>query len=132
MTKVPLKILITSSKLLDHPEIKEQIEKLQKVGHEVTVDDSLSFFDFITGPNCWLLRPEVAGLFTIAITNARKVANADQERVNQVTAAKARKKPARSAKPTGPRSRKVKGVVGPEGPSTADQTTFITGDTKGE
>lgn len=109
---VPLKILITDSSLLAVESVKEQIDKLEKAGHSIIIDDSLKQFDFITGPNCWLLRPEVAGLFTMAVTNARKIANADQERVEQVRLTKTRKAPAKRARKVSTRSTQAETVTG--------------------
>jgi hypothetical protein len=106
--QVPLKILITDPTILDHPDIDGQVDKLIKAGHDVTVDAALLQYDFICGPNCWLLRPEVAGLFTMAVTNARKVANADQKRADAHSAAKSSKKPAARAGKASSRSTKVK------------------------
>lgn len=131
MTQVPIKVLITNSKLLEHPDINEQLDKLTKAGHAVTIDDSLAGFDFITGPNCWLLRPEVAGLFTLAVTNARKIANADKERVEQVSLAKASKRAAKGATKISKRKPKVERAAKVEGGPA--QTSFIerTGDGQG-
>jgi hypothetical protein len=98
---VPLKILITDSSLLDNEQLAEQVAKLEKAGHSIVVDDSFKGYDFITGPNCWLLRPEVAGLFKLAIDNARKVANADQKRADAHSVVKASKRTTGKArKPT--------------------------------
>ncbi len=97
MIQVPLKILITDASLLASDVVKEQVDKLEKAGHSVVIDEGLKSFDFICGPNCWLLRPEVANLFILAVTNARKIANANQERINQVKLAKASKKPTKRA-----------------------------------
>jgi len=132
MTQVPLKVLITNSKLLEHPDIAEQLDKMQKAGHAITIDESLSHYDFITGPNCWLLRPEVSGLFTLAVTNARRIANADQERLEQVKLTKASKRTTKSVKPAGKRSRKVKGTGETGGPSTVDTATLFDTDQTGQ
>jgi hypothetical protein len=105
---VPLKILLTDPAIADSPDIGDQIDKLTKAGHDVTIDASMLQYDFIAGPNCWLLRPEVAGLFTMAVTNARKVANADQKRADAHSVAKASKKPAKRAGKIGSRTAKVK------------------------
>jgi hypothetical protein len=109
MVQVPLRILITDSSLLDHPDIQPQIEKLKTAGHDIVVDDGLKKYDFITGPNAWLLRPEVANLFTLAVTNARKIANADKERSEQVRTAKASKAKPKRARAASARVSKVKG-----------------------
>src|SRR5690242_15381325 len=130
--QVPLKILITDGSLLAQDVIKEQIDKLEKVGHTVVIDETLKQFDFICGPNCWLLRPEVANLFTMAVTNARKVANADQERVDQVKLATARKRTAKATSKTSRRKRQVEGVSPAAGSDTVNQTSFIEGDSSGE
>lgn len=97
---VPLRILVTDPALLEAPELKDQIETLAAQGHSVTVEPSLLSYDFICGPNCWFLRPEVAGLFSLALNNARKVANADKTRAKQqTTKAGAPRKPRVSRKP---------------------------------
>jgi hypothetical protein len=93
-TQVPLRILITDPAILEDPTLKAQIETLAAQGHTVSVDNLMLQYDFITGPNCWFLRPEVAGLFSMAINNARKVANADKTR----TALKKEKKVAKPRK----------------------------------
>ena len=77
---VPMKILITDSRIADDPVVKEALEKLTKQGHEIQVDDSYRQYDFICGGNCWYLKPELANLFMLAITNARKIAQADETR----------------------------------------------------
>jgi len=105
---VRLKILITDSKLFEHPDLAPQFDKLRAAGHEIVVDESLTQYDFITGPNCWLLRPEVAGLFTLAVTNARRIANADQERAKQSTVKKVTPRKPRTASQAHSRTRAVK------------------------
>lgn len=89
---VPMRILITDNRIADDPVVKEALEKLTKQGHEIQVDDSYRQYDFICGGNCWYLKPEVANLFTLAVTNARRIANADQERVDKVKLTKAAKR----------------------------------------
>jgi hypothetical protein len=118
---IPLKILLTDSSLLDNEQLVEQVAKLEKAGHSITVDDSFKQYDFVAGPNCWLLRPEVAGLFNLAVTNARKIAQADEgrKRENQEwlvkeRTAKASKKPAKRAGKVNSRSAKVKEPVAVE------------------
>ena len=74
------------------------------------MNDEYRKYDFICGGNCWYLKPEIANLFTLAVTNARRIANADQERVESVKLAKAakrkpakpRKSPAKKRLPTEP------------------------------
>jgi hypothetical protein len=105
---VPLKILITDSSLLDNEQLVEQVAKLEKAGHSVTVDDKFKEYDFITGPNCWLLRPEVAGLFKLAIDNARKVANADTQRAEQAKANRDGSRTTSKVRKPAKRSTKVK------------------------
>ena len=97
---VPMRILITDTRIADDPTVQLQLEKLKAQGHEITVDDSFRQYDFICGGNCWYLKPEIANLFTLAVTNARRIANADQERVESVKLAKAAKR-----KPAKPRSK---------------------------
>lgn len=106
---VPMRILITDSRIADDPVVKEALEKLTKQGHEVQVDDSFKQYDFICGGNCWYLKPELANLFMLAITNARKIANADQERVESVKLTKAAKR-----KPVKPRKSPTKKYISPE------------------
>lgn len=74
---VPMKILITDTRIAEDPTVLEQLTKLTAQGHEIVVNDAFRQYDFICGPNCWYLKPEVANLFTLAITNARKIAQAD-------------------------------------------------------
>jgi len=96
---IPLRILFTNKGLYEHPDMADQLAALRKQGHEVLFDPGLDRYDFIVGPNCWFLRADVAGLFTLAVKNARRIANADTERVAQVTATKAAKtKPRRPRK----------------------------------
>lgn len=89
---VPLRILITDTRIAEDPVVQEQLVKLRAQGHEITIDATYHKYDFICGGNCWYLKPEVANLFTLAVTNARKIAHADQERVNQVKLNKAAKR----------------------------------------
>lgn len=97
---VPMKILITDTRIAEDPTVLEQLTKLTAQGHEIVVDDAFRQYDFICGPNCWYLKPEVANLFTLAITNARRIANADTERAEKVKLAKAAKrKPKSVSKP---------------------------------
>lgn len=96
---VPMKILITDSRIAEDPVVKEALEKLAKQGHEVIVDDVYRKYDFICGGNCWYLKAELANLFMLAITNARRIANADTERVGIVKTKKALTKKAKHAKP---------------------------------
>src|SRR6185369_17448640 len=98
--QVPLKILITDGSLLAQDTIKEQIDKLEKAGHSIVIDEGLLTYDFICGPNCWLLRPEVAGLFTMAVTNARKIANADEARQQQVKETRVAKRKKKTTRKT--------------------------------
>ena len=109
---VPMKILITDTRIAEDPVVIEQLEKLRKQGHEILVDDAYQQYDFICGGNCWYLKPEVANLFTLAVTNARRIANADQERVDKVKLTKAAKRKPKSA------SKKSKGT--PVLPTTSD------------
>ena len=81
---VPMRILITDSRIADDPVVKEALEKLTKQGHEIQVNDSYREYDFICGGNCWYLKPELANLFMLAITNARKIAQADTVRQQEV------------------------------------------------
>ena len=102
MVKVPLRVLVTDPKLLERAEFNERVEMLRKQGHEIEVSNGqLMQYDFICGPNCWFLNANAMNLFVLAINNARKVANADQERAEQESvkrstarAAKKSRKPA--------------------------------------
>ncbi len=123
---VPLKILITDSSLLADGTLAEQIAKLEKAGHSVTIDDSLKQYDFVTGPNCWLLRPEVANLFTLAVTNARKIANADIQRVEQVKVAKAGQGTTKPARKSRTRNSQVEGGIEPTPDILPGQLNFTT------
>lgn len=95
---IPLRILLTDPALAEHEDIKDQLERMRKQGHEIVVDGSMKGWDFIAGPNCWLLRPEVAGLFDMAVKNSRRIVNADTERVMNVKASKAKRKVTRKLK----------------------------------
>lgn len=77
---VPMRLLITDTRIAEDPTVQVQLEKLKAQGHEITVDDSYRQYDFICGGNCWYLKPEIANLFTLAVTNARKIAQADETR----------------------------------------------------
>lgn len=116
---VPLKILITDSSLLADEGVKEQIDKLEKAGHSIVIDDSMKAYDFITGPNCWLLRAEVANLFTMAVANARKIVASDEGRqlahkewLVKNKSTKAGKAPAKRASKVSKRSTKVEADLG--------------------
>lgn len=126
---VPLKIILTDSTLLADEGVKLQVDKLEKAGHSIVIDDSLKAYDFISGPNCWLLRPEVAGLFSMAVANARKVANADTQRMDQIKATKARKVATRRTNKISSRSAKAKAVTGSggSGGENSDGTPARTG-----
>ena len=102
-----------------------------KAGHSVEVNEDLKAYDFIAGPNCWLLRPEVAGLFAVAVKQAKKVANADEARKAQQQSAKetTKRKPRATGK-AGSRSAKVK-TTDTERSDTVDQTTFLETDPGG-
>ncbi len=124
---VPLKILITDSSLLADGTLAEQIAKLEKAGHSVTIDDSLKQYDFVTGPNCWLLRPEVVNLFILAITNARKVkAHENKERMDQASPIKACKATAKPARKPRTRNSTVEGSTEPAQDILPGQLSFTT------
>lgn len=72
-TSTPMKILLTDSTLLQHPDFKPVIDEMVTQGHQITADDSLGQYQFIAGPNCWYCVPEVAALFNMAVTQGRKV-----------------------------------------------------------
>src|SRR3990167_11441014 len=69
--QVPIRICITSSAmeqaLCAGVESGPLIETMKRQGHEFVVDETLSQYDFICGPNCWYLIPEVAALFKLAV-----------------------------------------------------------------
>lgn len=130
--QIPLRILVTDPKLLENEEVSEQITILQKQGHEILVDQNLLKYDFITGPNCWYLTPQVAKLFTLAVKNARRVANADQTRVEQQAAKKAAtrkpRKP-RKASTGGPKAEAPSVTEGPNSPDTGTNPATNSGGT---
>ena len=106
---VPMRFLITDSRIADNPVVKDELEKLTKQGHEIVVNDEYRKYDFICGENCWYLKPELANLFLLAVMNARRVANADQERINQVKHTQHAQR-----KPTKPRKGSATKRVSPE------------------
>lgn len=112
---VPMKILITDSRIAEDPLVKQAVEALVKQGHEVIVDDHYRTFDFICGGNCWYLKPSLANLFMLAITNARKVAHEDQERVQSHKLAQATKRKSAAARKT---PRKKPDVASPDSQTT--------------
>jgi len=78
-TSAPVRILITDSSLLQHPDLKPIIDGLIEQGHIVDTNDELSKYHFVAGPNCWYVVPEVAGLFDLAIKQARKIAGIEKK-----------------------------------------------------
>lgn len=80
-----LRILLTDSMLLVHPDTAPIFTALKEGGHHVDVDDDLDY-DFVAGPNCWYLIPEVAALFRAAVKvggNSEDKARAVQQAVEE-------------------------------------------------
>lgn len=78
-TSNPMRILLTDSTLLTHPDLKAVIDGLIEQGHQVDHDDKLGQYHFIAGPNCWYCVPEVAGLFDLALRQGRKIASIEKK-----------------------------------------------------
>ena len=78
-SSTPMRILLTDSSLMDHPDLKPIIESLVEQGHVVDHNDLLSDYHFIAGPNCWYCVPEVAGLFDLALKQGRKIASIEKK-----------------------------------------------------
>lgn len=97
-TSTPMRILITDDLLAEHADLKPIIEGLREQGHTVIIDDTLSTFHFIAGPNCWYCVPEVAKLFDLALKQGRKVASIEKKAAPKKE--KAIKKPKKPAKAT--------------------------------
>jgi hypothetical protein len=60
----------------------ERLELLRKQGHTVEIGQLLHY-DIVCGTNCWFVNIDTMNLFMLAINNARRIANADQERTEQ-------------------------------------------------
>lgn len=105
-TSTPMKILVTNSSLADSPELVALLKELKEQGHQVTVDDALSSYHFIAGPNCWYCVPEVAGLFDLALKQGRKIAGLEKKALPKKE--KVPKKPAKAKKTS---KKKPDGVV---------------------
>ena len=78
-TSTPTRILLTDSSLLTHPDLKPILDELIAQGHTVETNDALSQYHFVAGPNCWYCVPEVAGLFDLALKQARKIASIEKK-----------------------------------------------------
>ena len=78
-TSTPTRILLTDSSLLVHPDLKPILDELIAQGHTVETNDTLSQYHFVAGPNCWYCVPEVAGLFDLALKQARKIASIEKK-----------------------------------------------------
>jgi hypothetical protein len=78
-TQNPLRILLTSTALLHHQDLAQVIAKMVEQGHVVDIKPELGEYNFIGGPNCWYLVPEVAALFGLAVDNARKLATIERK-----------------------------------------------------
>ena len=74
-TSSPIRICITSPVVTEWPELVPIIAKLVEQGHVIDVNPTLEAYDFVIGPNAWYVAPDVAGLFELAIKNARVVAS---------------------------------------------------------
>lgn len=108
-TSIPTRILLTDSSLLQHPDLKPLLDELVAQGHVIDTNDELGKYHFVAGPNCWYCVPEVAGLFDLALKQARKVASIEKKALPKkdkpVKVPKAKKEP----KPKKPKQ--PKGVV---------------------
>jgi hypothetical protein len=102
-----VRICVTDSMLLEHPDLKGVFDKLIHDGHVLDVKDELDY-DFVAGPNCWYLIPEVAQLFKGAVEAAVRGNNADKARAVQSSVEGVAKGVAAKRNGTG---RKVKGRV---------------------
>lgn len=124
MVKVPLRVLITDPKVAELPEMAERIDMLRKQGHEISVSNGqLLEYDFICGPNCWFLNPNAMNLFVLAINNARRVANADQERAEQESVKRSTARLAKKRAGTARRKPAAKGKAGKvRGPGQPSET----------
>lgn len=78
-TSTPTRILLTDSSLLQHPDLKSLLDELIAQGHVIDTNDDLGKYHFVAGPNCWYCVPEVAGLFDLALKQARKVASIEKK-----------------------------------------------------
>lgn len=99
-----MKILITDTALMTHPDFQEMFKAMVEAGHDLKFEDMA--YDFIAGPNCWYLIPEVAQLFSAAIRTAERSHVANTKRAIQSTAkaptkGKLRKRAKGSSKDTG-------------------------------
>ena len=92
-TSTPMRILLTDSTMLSHPDLKAIIDGLVEQGHTVDTNDSLSKYHFIAGPNCWYCVPEVAGLFDLALKQGRKIASIEKKALPKKEKAAKVKKP---------------------------------------
>jgi hypothetical protein len=125
MVKVPLRVLVTDPKLAEQPEMAERIEMLRKQGHTIEVGNGqLMQYDFICGPNCWLANSATMNLFVLAVNNARRIANADQERTEQeATKRSAARASRKGTKATGRKRRPAKKAQAVRGPVTAGEAS---------
>lgn len=95
----PMRILLTDSRLTDHPDLKPLIDGLIEQGHIVDTNDSLSNYHFIAGPNCWYCVPEVAGLFDLALKQGRKIAGIEKKALPKKEKVVKAKKPKKAKTP---------------------------------
>lgn len=108
-TSTPTRILLTDSTVLQHPDLKPLLNELLAQGHVIDTNDELSKYHFVAGPNCWYCVPEVAGLFDLALKQARKVANIEKKALPK------KDKPAKAPKvKKEPKSKKSKAMKGVE------------------
>lgn len=78
-SSTPMRILITDSSLCEHPEFKQILEDLTAQGHTIDINDDLSKYHFIAGPNCWYCVPQVAQLFQLALKQGRVIAGIEKK-----------------------------------------------------
>lgn len=65
-----MKILLTDSRMIQHPALAMLVSLLREEGHHVDCNDIN--YDFIAGPNAWYLIPEVINLFHSAVKTAER------------------------------------------------------------
>ena len=64
-TTKPIKILV-------HPDLANDFVGEAEVGHTVMVDEILTHYDMVVGPNCWRMTKELLKHKEVAIRAARK------------------------------------------------------------
>lgn len=92
-TSAPVRILLTDSTLLQHPDAKPILDALLAQGHTIDTNDDLAQYHFVGGPNCWYMVPEVMGLFDLAVNQARKIATMEKKAMPKKAKVVKEKKP---------------------------------------